>query len=85
MNSETALISLYGCLLLVEMYLIVKLHSYVDMDVYWKYRLLGPFALLVPGVLKPGGGRYVLATAVGAIVLFSLGLYVFEMGDLVQG
>ena len=85
MNSEIALISLYGSLLLIEMYLIVKLHSYVDMGVYLKYRLLGPFALLVPGVLKPGGSRYVLATAVGATALFGLGLYVFEMGDLVLG
>ena len=85
MNFEIALISLYGSLLLIEMYLIVKLHSYVDMGVYWKYRLLGPFSLLVPGVLKPGGSRYVLATAVGATALFGLGLYVFEMGDLVLG
>ena len=63
----------------------MKMSSYIDRVVYWKYRLLGPFALLVPGVLKPGGSRYVLATAVGAIALFGLGLYVFEMGDLVLG
>ena len=85
MSSETAMISLYGSLLLMEMYLIVKLHSFIDMGVYLKYRLLGPFSLLVPGVLKPGGSKYLLATAIGAIALFGVGVYVFEMGDLVLG
>ena len=72
-------------LFFLELYLFMKMSSYIDPEVYWKYRLLGPFALLVPGVLKPGGSRYVLATAVGATALFGLGLYVFEMGDLVLG
>ena len=52
---------------------------------YCKYRFLGPFALLIPGVLKPGGSKYVLATACGAAVLFATGLYVFEMAELVRG
>ena len=72
-------------LFVAEVYLIMKMSSYVDPLNYSKYRLLGPFALLIPGVLKPGGSKYVLATACGAAVLFATGLYVFEMTELVRG
>ena len=72
-------------LFVAEVYLIMKMSSYVDPINYSKYRLLGPFALLIPGVLKPGGSKYVLATACGAAVLFATGLYVFEMAELVRG
>ena len=72
-------------LFVAEVYLIMKMSSYVDPLNYSKYRLLGPFALLIPGVLKPGGSKYVLATACGAAVLFATGLYVFEMAELVRG
>ena len=72
-------------LFVAEVYLIMKMSSYVDPINYSKYRLLGPFALLIPGVLKPGGSKYVLATACGAAVLFATGLYVFEMTELVRG
>jgi hypothetical protein len=72
-------------LFVAEVYLIMKMSSYVDPINYAKYRLLGPFALLIPGVLKPGGSKYVLATACGAAVLFATGLYVFEMTELVRG
>ena len=72
-------------LFVAEVYLIMKMSSYVDPLNYSKYRLLGPFALLIPGVLKPGGSKYVQATACGAAVLFATGLYVFEMTELVRG
>ena len=72
-------------LFVAEVYLIMKMSSYVDPINYSKYRLLGPFALLIPGVLKPGGSKYVMATACGAAVLFATGLYVFEMAELVRG
>ena len=72
-------------LFFLELYLFMKMSSYIDPEIHWKYRLLGPFSLLVPGVLKPGGSKYLLATAIGAIALFGVGVYVFEMGDLVLG
>ena len=76
---------LFLIMLLAEFYLVMKFCSFIESDLYWKYRLLGPFALFIPGVLKPGGSKYVLAAACGAIILFATGLYVFEMSDLVRG
>jgi len=79
------MIFVFLIMLLLESYLVMKFCSFIEPKMYWKYRFLGPFALLIPGVLKPGGSKYVLATACGAAVLFATGLYVFEMAELVRG
>ena len=64
------------------MYCLAKLFSYTDEDYLGKYRLLGPFALIVPGVLKPGGAKYLMGFLVVTAALFLFALYAFEFDTL---
>ena len=57
----------------------MQLFSRVDPVLITKYRWLGPFALLLPGVLQEGGIKYLVATACGAVALFGVGLIAFDM------
>lgn len=58
--------------------LMMRVFTYIDPLQFQKYRLLGLFALLFPGVLKQGGAAAFLLMLVAAIGTFLLGLYLFE-------
>jgi hypothetical protein len=66
-----------------QVYSLAKLFSMIDDEAFNRYRLLGPFALLMSGVLKPGGIRFLVSFLLATATLFLLGLYFFEFGDLV--
>ena len=69
------LIFLFSC----QVYFLGKLFSYSDPELLSRYRFLGPFAFAVPGVLKPGGTKFLLATLFTFAALFAFSLYFFEL------
>jgi hypothetical protein len=66
-----------------QVYSLAKLFSLIDDEAFNRYRLLGPFALLISGVLKPGGMRFLVSFLLVTATLFLLGLFFFEFGGLV--
>ena len=66
-----------------QVYSLAKLFSLIDDEAFNRYRLLGPFALLMSGVLKPGGIRFLVSFLLATATLFLLGLLFFEIGDQV--
>ena len=64
-----------------QVYSLAKLFSLIDDEAFNRYRLLGPFALLMSGVLKPGGIRFLVSFLLATATLFLLGLLSFEIGD----
>ena len=66
-----------------QVYSLAKLFSHIDAESFNKYRLLGPFALLISGVLKRGGMLFLMSFILASATLFLLGLFFFEFGDLV--
>jgi hypothetical protein len=79
------IMALFVVLLLLQIYFMLKLFSYIDPELVTKYRFLGLFALLKPGVLRSGGVKFLLATICCACLLFVAGLVAFEMRDLLSG
>ena len=71
-------IVLFVLLLVAQIYCLGKLFSYIDAELFSKYRLLGPFALAIPGVLKPGGIQVLLALVLATSCVFAFGLYLFQ-------
>jgi hypothetical protein len=64
-----------------QFYSLAKLFSLIDDEAFNKYRFLGPFALLITGVLKPGGMRFLTSFLLATAAQFLLGLFFFELGD----
>ena len=75
-------VSLLISLFVTQVYFLAKLFSYTDDECLGKYRLLGPFAYIVPGVLKSGGIKFLLGFLVATAALFLFALYVFEFEKL---
>ena len=74
-------VSLLIFLFIFQVYFLGKLFSSADAELLRKYRLLGPFALAVPGVLKPGGAKFLLAfLAVSAVLLLFI-FYIFQFSE----
>ena len=71
------LVFLFVC----QVYFLGKLFSYSDPELLGRYRLLGPFAFAIPGVLKSGGAKYLLASLVTMAALFVFALFLFEFGS----
>jgi hypothetical protein len=80
--SHSVEVSLLICLFLTQVYFLVKLFTYADEECLGKYRFLGPFAFIVPGVLKPGGSKFLIGFLITAAVLFLFVLSVFEFDKL---
>ena len=77
-------ILLFFILFVFQLYLLVKLFSYIDSAIFSRYKFLGPFALLIAGVLRPGGARVFSAFLMVTAALLGLGLYLFEFEGLVS-
>ncbi len=75
-------IGLFVLLLLTELYLFALLFSSVDQQRFARLVLLGPFALLVPGVLSRRGVFALLGIGIttGCLLLLATGL--FQGGEL---
>jgi hypothetical protein len=80
--SQSVEVSLLICFFITLVYFLAKLFSYTDEKYLRKYRLLGPFALIVPGVLKPGGFKFLLGFLIIAAALFLFVLSIFEFDRL---
>ena len=64
-------------LFLCQVYFLGKLFSYSDPELLSRYRFLGPFAFAIPGVLKPGGTKFILASLITFAALFAFSLLFF--------
>jgi hypothetical protein len=75
-------IGLFLATLFTQLYLLAQVFSAINQEKFKRLRLLGPFALLVPGVLS-SRGRWLLAgfTLATAFMVW-LSLDLFEMGPL---
>jgi len=74
-------VSLLIFLFISQVYFLGKLFSCADAELLGKYRMLGPFALIIPGVLRSGGAKFLLAfLAVSAALLLFI-FYIFEFGE----
>jgi hypothetical protein len=80
--SHSVEVSLLICLFLTQVYFLVKLFSYADEEYLRKYRFLGPFAFIVPGVIKPGGSKFLLCFLITTTAIFMFALLVFEFDKL---
>ena len=65
-----------------QVYSLAKLFSFIDAELFNRYRLLGPFALLISGVLKPGGTFFLMSFLLSTATLFLLSIFFFEFGEL---
>ena len=80
---DTVFVLFFLVLFGFQVYSLAKLFSLIDDEAFNRYRLLGPFALLMSGVLKPGGIRFLVSFLLATATLFLLGLLFFEIGDQV--
>ena len=78
------LVVLFASLLVLTFYLMMKMFMYIDPEQFRRYRLLGLFALLFPGVVKPGGGRVFLAMVISALCLFVAGFCLFGFDEFLS-
>jgi hypothetical protein len=72
----------FGLLLLLEFYLFALVFSGVDESKWRKFILLGPFALLVPGVLSARGWKALAGVLVVTAAIVILGFNLFGLQDL---
>ena len=79
--SDTVFIFAFLTLFCFQVYCLANLFSCIDSDLFHKYRLLGPFALLIPGVLKPGGMLFLLFFFLATTLLFLVGMLFFEFDE----
>jgi hypothetical protein len=79
--SSAVEVSLLVFLFIFQVYFLGKLFSCADAELLRKYRLLGPFALAVPGVLEPGGAKFLLAFLAVSAALFLFILYIFQFSE----
>lgn len=70
--------AVFGLLLLLELYLFARVFSGVNESRWRKFILLGPFALLVPGVLDARGWKALGGVLVVTAAIVALGLNLFE-------
>lgn len=80
-----ALVVIFASLLALTFYLMMKMFTYIDPAQFQRFRLLGLFALLFPGVLKPGGAKVFLFMVISALCMFVTGFYLFEFGEFFSG
>ncbi|MDB4542713.1 hypothetical protein N9241_00570 [bacterium] len=78
---DTIFIFVFLTLFGFQVYCLANLFSYIDSDLFSKYRLLGPFALLIPGVLKPGGRFFLLVFLLATTSLLLAGMLFFEFDE----
>jgi hypothetical protein len=64
-----------------QVYFFFKMLAKTDADLMHRYRFFGPFAFAIPGVLKPGGIKFLLAFLGVSAVLFSFAMYLFDFAD----
>ena len=81
--AEVLQLLLFFMLLILQFYLLAKLFSSIDSAIFSSYKFLGPFALFIPGVLRPEGSRFFGAFIIITTLLFVLGVYLFEFEGLV--
>ena len=62
----------------LQVYCLARIFSCIDSDLFGRYRLLGPFALFIPGVLKPGGKFFLLVFFSATTLLLLSGMLFFE-------
>jgi hypothetical protein len=74
--------AVFGLLLLLELYLFALVFSGVDETRWRKFILLGPFALLVPGVLSRRGCKALAGVLVVTTTIVILGIDLFELRNL---
>ena len=75
--THTFEVSLLIFLFFCQVYFLGKLFSYADPELLGRYRFLGPFAFAIPGVLKSGGTKFLLASLVTLAALFAFALLFF--------
>lgn len=68
---------LFAVLVVALFVLMGLLFRKIEVSAFSRYKLLGPFALLIPGVLKPGGPLIILLLAIGSIATTLLGNHMF--------
>ena len=80
MQFETAqfLPVIFVLIICATVYCMMRVFTFIDPERFQKNRLLGLFALLIPGVLKEGGATAFLTMIAVAIATFLFGLYLFE-------
>jgi len=81
--SDIVFILLFLILFGFQVYCLANLFSRIDSDLFSKYRLFGPFALLLPGVLNHGGKVFLFAFALATTLLLLAGIVFFELDDVI--
>ncbi len=82
LSFETGTTILFGALLVLELYLFALVFSSINEQQFRKFILLGPFALLIPGVLSRRGmgalgGVFLVTTAI-----LVLGIDLFDINEV---
>jgi len=80
--SEKMLVFIFVLLLIAGVYFMVKMFSYANNETMRKYRILGPWALMIPGALSRRGWFYFCAFLWVMATLFFLGMYMFAFDEL---
>ena len=79
---ETIETTLFIFLIVSQFFIFYKIFSHADAASLLKYRFLGPFALIIPGVLKPRGVAYLCVFVIIAAVLFVIGVHMFHFDEI---
>ena len=78
---DTIFILVFLTLFGFQVYCLANLFSCIDSDLFSKYRFLGPFALLITGVLKPKGKLFLLVFLLATTLLLFAGMLFFELDE----
>jgi hypothetical protein len=79
---ETIETTLFVLLIISQFFIFFKIFSYVNAAFFYKYRFLGPFALIIPGVLMPRGIAYLCTFVFISAVLLAIGVHMFHFDEI---